>query len=76
MCLGIPARIEEIRNNKAIADFGGVRREIRIDLIDDLKVGDYVIVHVGFAIEKLDEKEAMESLKIWQALIEKNAHGI
>jgi hydrogenase expression/formation protein HypC len=76
MCLGIPAKVVELSEGeggarrKAKADFGGVSREIDVSLVD-AKVGDYVIVHAGFAIEILDEQEAQETLKIWQELIEK-----
>jgi len=66
MCLAIPAKVVEIRENVAIVDFGGVRREARLDFVKDVKIGDYVIVHTGFAIEKLDEKTALESLKAWE----------
>lgn len=66
MCLAIPAKVVEIRENVAIVDFGGVRREVRLDFIKDVKIGDYVIVHTGFAIEKLDEKTALESLEAWK----------
>lgn len=69
MCLAVPARVLEINGNVAIVDFGGVRREARTDFIKDLKVGDYVIVHTGFAIEKLDEKAALESLKAWEEVM-------
>lgn len=69
MCLAIPARVVEIKDNVAIVDFGGVRREARIDFVKDVKVGDYVIVHTGFAIEKLDEKAALESLKAWEEVM-------
>jgi len=53
----------------AIVDYGGIRREARIDFIKDLKVGDYVIVHTGFAIEKLDEKAAMKSIEAWEEIM-------
>lgn len=66
MCLAIPAKVVEIRENVAIVDFGGVRREVRLDFVKDVKIGDYVIVHTGFAIEKLDEKTALESLEAWK----------
>jgi hydrogenase expression/formation protein HypC len=66
MCLAIPAKVVEIRESVAIVDFGGVRREARLDFVKDVKIGDYVIVHTGFAIEKLDEKTALESLKAWE----------
>ena len=69
MCLAMPARVIEIKDNVAIVDFGGVRREVRIDFAKDVKVGDYVIVHTGFAIEKLDEKAALESLKAWEEIM-------
>ncbi|NJE26991.1 HypC/HybG/HupF family hydrogenase formation chaperone [Thermococcus sp. MV5] len=69
MCLAIPAKVIEIKDNVAIVDFGGVKREARIDFVKDVKVGDYVIVHTGFAIEKLDEKTALESLKAWEEVM-------
>jgi len=65
----MPAKVIEIKDNVAIVDFGGVRREARIDFVKDVKVGDYVIVHTGFAIEKLDEKAALESLKAWEEIM-------
>ena len=77
MCLGIPAKVVEISSNdeegvrrKAKADFGGVSREIDISLVD-VNIGDYVIVHAGFAIEIIDEEEAKESIKLWKELLEK-----
>jgi len=71
MCLGIPAKVVEIskEGRKGKADFGGVSREIDLSLVD-AKVGEYVIVHAGFAIEILDEQEAKESLELWQELLE------
>jgi hydrogenase expression/formation protein HypC len=65
----MPAKVVEIKDNVAIVDFGGIRREARIDFVKDVKVGDYVIVHTGFAIEKLDEKTALESLKAWEEVM-------
>lgn len=59
----------KIEGNVAIVDYGGIRREARIDFIKDLKVGDYVIVHTGFAIEKLDEKAAMKSIEAWEEIM-------
>ena len=63
MCLAIPGKVLEIHGNRAVVDFGGVKRETRIDLVD-AEVGDYVIVHVGYAIQKLSEEEAQENLKL------------
>ncbi|MBN2013614.1 MAG: HypC/HybG/HupF family hydrogenase formation chaperone [Candidatus Altiarchaeota archaeon] len=70
MCLAIPGRILDIKDNEASVDFGGVKRPVRIDLVD-AKVGDYVIVHTGYAIEVLDEEEALESLKLWRQILSK-----
>ena len=70
MCLAVPAKVVEIRGKVAIVDFGGIKREARLDLLPDVKVGDYVIVHTGFAIEKLDEKQALESLKAWEEIMQ------
>jgi len=62
----------EIRNGgkSAIVDYGGIKREVDAFLIPDLKVGEYVIVHAGAIIERLDEKEAMESIRAWKEVIE------
>jgi len=64
MCLGIPMRIVERNGNDAVAEAGGVRRNIRLDLLEDVDVGDYVLIHTGYAIERLDEKDALETLKL------------
>ncbi len=59
MCLAIPARVAEIlENDQAIVDLGGVRKEISLALVSDVTVGDYVIVHVGYALNRLDPEEA------------------
>ena len=58
MCLGVPAKILETSDGAAVVELGGVRREISVMLIDDVSVGEWVIVHAGFAIEKLSEEEA------------------
>jgi len=63
-------KVLNIEGEKAIAEIGGIEKEISIALVDDLKVGDYVIVHAGFAIEKLDEKEALETLELIREIIE------
>ncbi len=69
MCLAIPARIEEFTTpGNAIVNLGGVRKEISLSLLDEVAVGDYVIVHVGYALQKLDEDEAMQTLKLFAEL--------
>ena len=60
MCLAIPGKILKINQKKATADFNGVQKEIDVSLLD-ADVGDYVIVHAGFAIEKTDEEAALET---------------
>ncbi|SEG27852.1 HypC/HybG/HupF family hydrogenase formation chaperone [Marinobacterium lutimaris] len=69
MCLAIPVRIEELIDaERAMADIGGVRKEINIALVDDLSVGDYVILHVGYALNKLDPEEAARTLALFEEL--------
>jgi hydrogenase expression/formation protein HypC len=64
MCLAIPVRITQILGESgALASAGGIVREIDITLVDDVQVGDYVILHVGFALSKLDENEAQQTLQ-------------
>lgn len=64
MCLAIPAKIIKIDDNMGTIDMEGTKREISLLLLEDPKIGDYVIVHAGFAIQKIDEVAAMESLKV------------
>ncbi len=63
MCLAVPSKIVEINDSIAKVDVDGVVRDASIMLIDDIKVGDYVIVHAGFAINKLDEKAALQTIE-------------
>ena len=66
MCLALPARIEQITDaDNAIVNLGGVRKSISLALVDDVAVGDYVIVHVGYALQKLDPDEADETLALF-----------
>jgi hydrogenase expression/formation protein HypC len=66
MCLAIPALIEELTTpGNAIVNLGGVRKEISLALINDPAVGDYVIVHVGYALQKLDPEEAQRTLEMF-----------
>lgn len=69
MCLAVPAQVIELRTDEAaLVDLGGVRKEISLALVDDVAVGDYVIVHVGFALQKLDRAEAARTLELFAAL--------
>ena len=69
MCLAIPAKITKIENQMGTIDMEGTQREVSLLLLEDAKIGDYVIVHAGFAIHKIDETEAMESLKVLRELV-------
>jgi hydrogenase expression/formation protein HypC len=62
MCLGIPGRVEEVKGEEAVVSFGGTRRSVRLDLVENVSIGDYVIVHAGFAIEVLDQETAFRML--------------
>ena len=73
MCLGIPAKVVEVRETTAIVDYGGYLREVDILLQPDVKVGDYVIVHAGAIIAKIDEKEALETIKLWKEVLRASA---
>lgn len=64
MCLAIPSKIISIDNGMGVVDVDGVRREVSLLMLEDAAVGDYVIVHAGFAIKKIDETVAYESLQI------------
>jgi hydrogenase expression/formation protein HypC len=75
MCLAIPSKIVEIKDGLGIIDVGGVIRKVSLLLLEDPQVGEYVIVHAGFAIHKVDEIAAMESLQILRealALVEQD----
>lgn len=62
MCLAVPLKLTEIDGNDAIGELEGIQRRIRVDFLHDPKPGDYVIAHAGFAIEKLNEQQALENL--------------
>lgn len=72
MCLGVPGKITEIYEQNGVrmgkADFGGVTKEICLAYLPEISVGDYTIVHVGFAITQLDEQSAQESLRLFREM--------
>jgi hydrogenase expression/formation protein HypC len=73
MCLAIPAKVVSVKEDKAKVDFGeGVLREVNVTLVN-AKVGNYVLVHAGYAIQVLDEKEALETLELWNEILEAEA---
>ena len=68
MCLAIPALVKSIEGNEAEAEIGGIGRKISILLTPEVKVGEYVLLHTGYAINVIDEEEAMETLKLFEEM--------
>ena len=66
MCLAVPLKLIEVKGKDAVGEALGLRRPVRVDFIEDPQPGDYVIVHAGFAIERLPEEQAQEDLEAWQ----------
>ena len=73
MCLGVPGRVLEVRGSIALVDFWGVRRETRLDVVDEPVVpGDYILNHVGFAIRKIPAAEIRETLALYDLLLQES----
>jgi len=72
MCLSIPSKVVEIdANNMATVDTMGIKRMVSLDLmLDEVGIGDYILIHVGFAMNKIDEAEALQSLEMYQEMLE------
>ena len=72
MCIAAPAQVVEINEEEKIGfvDFGGVKQQIKLDLIEEIEIGKYVLVHAGYAIEVLSDEAAKESLEAWDDLLE------
>lgn len=72
MCIAAPAHVIEINreDNLLVADFGGAKQQAKLDLLPEVEVGDYVLIHAGYAIEKLSEEAAKESLEAWEELLD------
>ena len=72
MCLGVPGQIEQIWEGDGVrmaaVNFGGVRKDVCLAYLPEIQVGDYTIVHVGFALTKLDEKSALETLELMRSV--------
>ena len=70
MCVAVPMKVLEIEQNTALVELGGTQRQARLDIIDQSpQIGDYVIVHAGFAIRLIEEKEARETLKYFEEML-------
>ncbi len=72
MCLSIPAKIESIDGNMAVVSVGGATYNASLQMLDDVHIGDYILLHTGFAIQKLTDEEAQESLKVFEEFKELN----
>ena len=70
MCLAVPAKVKKIKKDSAIVDFGGVSREVSLGILSGVEIGDYVLVHAGFAIGKVERQEAEDTLRALQELKE------
>ena len=68
MCLAVPLKIMAIDGKNAVGESMGMQRKLRVDFIPEPKIGDYVIVHAGFAIERLPEKQALEDIEAWEEI--------
>ncbi|MCU0579552.1 MAG: HypC/HybG/HupF family hydrogenase formation chaperone [Desulfobacterota bacterium] len=70
MCLAIPMEVKEIKDNWALVEYEGTRREVRLDIVDERPaLGDFVIIHAGFALHRIDEEEARISLAYWKEIL-------
>lgn len=70
MCLGVPAKIIQLLSDeRALVDLGGITKEISLALVKEVSVGDYVIIHVGYALTRLDEEEAQKTLNLFSAML-------
>ena len=72
MCLSIPAKVESIEGDNALVSVGGATYQASLQMLDDVNTGDYVLLHTGFAIQKITEEEAAESLKVFEDFKELN----
>lgn len=68
MCLAIPMKVEKVEGNSAIVSLGTVKKRVNISLVDNVRKGDYLIIHAGFAITKLKKRQAEETLKLLQEM--------
>ena len=75
MCWAVPAKVMEIDEDTGTVELSGTRREVGFHLLEDVSVGDYVLVHAGFAIQKLDPAEAKETLRLLQEAAEAQTEG-
>ena len=70
MCLAVPMQVKTITDHLAVCEIDGVQREASLMMLDDVQVGDYVLIHAGFAIEKIDEAEAQLTLDAMRSILD------
>jgi len=70
MCLGVPMRVVSINDEVAVCEIDGVKREASLMMVENVAVGDFVLIHAGFAIEKLDEEDARQTLQLFRELLD------
>jgi len=70
MCVAVPSQVVQVEEGKGVVDVAGARRKVSLMLVPEVRVGDYVIVHAGFAIKRIDEEEAQETLRILREIAE------
>lgn len=70
MCLAIPMKLIEKKEDRGIVELSGVKKEVSLKLMEEAEIGDYLIIHAGFAIQKLNEEEARETLQLWKEMEE------
>lgn len=76
MCLGVPGRVVEVDGDTAVVDFGGVRRKVALDIVDEpVAVGDHVLVHVGFAIRRIAPEDLAETLAFFESMAHEGPEG-
>ncbi len=73
MCLSIPSKVVELKeDNIALVDTMGVQREVSLDLLpEEINLGDYLLIHIGFAINKIDEEDALASISVFREILDK-----
>ena len=72
MCLAVPLKLIQVEGEHGVVEMGGIRRKVNLSFVEDARPGDYVVVHTGFAITRMDEAEAAETLRLLNECIEKS----
>ena len=70
MCVAIPAKVIEIYEHESLVDFGKIKKKVNTFFIEDIQIGDYVLIHAGFAVEKISEEDAIETIKLFKIISE------